>query len=72
MFYIALLHTFNSFLSALSIGEMAFGFGLHAYMTFAITYLGTINLRRRQFVGGEGLKIGQMTDSSKKTADRVG
>ena len=54
MFYIALLHTFNSFLSALSIGEMAFGFefGLHAYMTFAITYLETINLRRRQFVGG--------------------
>ena len=36
-------------------------------MTFAITYLGTINLRRRQFVGGEeGLKIGQMTDISKK------
>ena len=39
MFYV-LLHTLNSFLSALSIGEMAFGFEfeLHAYMTFATTY----------------------------------
>ena len=40
MFYV-LLHTLNSFLSALSIGEMVFGFEfeLHAYMTFATTYL---------------------------------